>query len=148
MAFAALRVATRLLARPLVRARASWPERVRLIAASDVAEPGSAREHTVGFVAALPRAGAQPPPAAETDAGSVERIMRDYDVVHASAELGRDFVARFVQRKQQIGQVELVAALLPYLSLLDEFGRSRLASRRCLHWIDNSSAVAALVIRW
>jgi hypothetical protein len=49
----------------------------------------------------------------------------------------------FVARKQQIGQVELVAALLPYLSLVDDCGRSRLVNKRCLHWSDNSSAVAA-----
>ena len=54
-------------------------------------------------------------------------------------------MSRFVRRKQQIWQVELVAALLPYISLVDEFGRGRLAGRRCLHWIDNSSVVAALV---
>ena len=116
-----------------------------LIWSDGASEPGSKREHTIGFVAALPRAGARPPPATETDAESVERVMRDYDVVHASAELDPEFIAHFVARKQQIGQVELVAALLPYLSLVDEHGRSRLAGKRCLHWIDNSSAVAALV---
>ena len=66
-------------------------------------------------------------------------------MVHTSAELGPEIVGRFVPRGQQIGQVELVAALLPYLSLVDAVGRSRLAGRRVLHWIDNSSAVAALV---
>ena len=66
--------------------------------------------------------------------------MRDYDVVHATL--------RGAQAGQQIGQVELVAALLPYLSLVDDCGRSRLANKRCLHWIDNSSAVASRMKRY
>lgn len=77
-----------------------------LIWSDGASEPGSKREHTIGFVAALPRADARPPPATETDAESVERVMRDYDVVHASAELDPEFIAHFVARKQQIGQVE------------------------------------------
>ena len=46
----------------------------------------------------------------------------------------------FKPRAQQIGQVELVGALVPYLSL-----PMLLRGRRVLHWIDNSSAVAAAV---
>ena len=45
----------------------------------------------------------------------------------------------FVYRRQQIGQLEILAALIPYLSLAP-----RLAGKRVIHWIDNSSAVAAL----
>ena len=43
--------------------------------------------------------------------------------------------------RQQIGQVELYGALLPYLTLPAD----RLRGRRVMHWIDNSSACAALV---
>ena len=45
-----------------------------------------------------------------------------------------------LRRKQQIGQVELVAAFAVYSSLPADM----LRGRRVLHWIDNSSAVAAL----
>ena len=45
----------------------------------------------------------------------------------------------FVYRRQQIGQLELLAALVPYLSRPDIFGGARV-----IHWVDNSSAVAAL----
>jgi hypothetical protein len=46
-----------------------------------------------------------------------------------------------LRRKQQIGQVELVGAFTPYSAL----GTSVWAGRQVIHWIDNSSAVAALV---
>jgi hypothetical protein len=42
---------------------------------------------------------------------------------------------------QKIGQVELVGAYLPYASVDAAVWRGR----RVIHWIDNSSAVAALV---
>ena len=42
-------------------------------------------------------------------------------------------------RSQQIGQVELVGAISPYLSL-----SRALAGRKVIHWIDNTSALAAL----
>ena len=67
----------------------------------DGGSEASEREHSIGFVAELPRDGARPPPATETDAESVERVMRDYDVVHASAELEPEFIAHFVARKQR-----------------------------------------------
>ena len=44
----------------------------------------------------------------------------------------------FVQRRQQIGQLELLAELVPYLSLPEVFNRADV-----LHWVDNTSAVAA-----
>ena len=58
--------------------------------------------------------------------------------MHSSALLPEALLASFRPRLQQIGQVELVGALVPYLSLSE-----RLRGRRVLHWIDNSSAVAA-----
>ena len=46
-----------------------------------------------------------------------------------------------LRRAQQIGQVELVAALLPY-RMIDP---ALIRGRHVIHWVDNSSAVAALV---
>ena len=43
-------------------------------------------------------------------------------------------------RGQQIGQVEILGALAPYLSI-----PNLLAGRPVIHWIDNTSALAALV---
>merc|ERR1712086_526228 len=48
-------------------------------------------------------------------------------------------LAGFVRRRQQIGQLEILAALVPYISLGE-----RLTNARCLHYVDNTSAVAAL----
>ena len=46
---------------------------------------------------------------------------------------------RFAARKQQIGQVEQMGALTPYLSVPE------LAGRLVLHWIDNTAAVTGLI---
>ena len=46
----------------------------------------------------------------------------------------------FVRRRQQIGQLEILAGLVPYLSV-----PHLLAGRDVVHWIDNTSAKAALV---
>ena len=43
-------------------------------------------------------------------------------------------------RAQQIGQVELIGAFAPYAAVDAKVWRGR----RVLHWVDNSSAVAAL----
>ena len=94
----------------------------------------------MGFVAALPRDGATPP--SEIDVGDgLDALRRDYDIVHASTAIPEADLRRFVERGQQIGQVELYGALLPYLTLPAD----RLRGRRVMHWIDNSSACAALV---
>ena len=45
----------------------------------------------------------------------------------------------FVRRRQQIGQLGILAALVPYLSCAAE-----LRGRRVLHWVDSTSAIAAL----
>ena len=42
----------------------------------------------------------------------------------------------FVRRRQQIGQLEILAALVPYLSV------PRLRGKRVMHWIDNTSSLA------
>ena len=46
----------------------------------------------------------------------------------------------FVRRRQQIGQLEILAGLVPYLSV-----PHLLAGRDVVHWIDNTSAKAAFV---
>jgi hypothetical protein len=48
-------------------------------------------------------------------------------------------MALFYTRKQYIGQLELLAAVAVYYSLPE------LKGRRVVHWIDNTSAIAALV---
>ena len=50
-----------------------------------------------------------------------------------------DFIATFELRKQYIGQLELLAAIGVYWSLPE------LRGRRVVHWIDNTSAIAALI---
>ena len=44
-----------------------------------------------------------------------------------------------LRRAQQIGQVEIIGAIAPYLSCPELF-----AEREVVHWIDNTSAVAAM----
>ena len=112
-------------------------ERPVLVWSDGASEVGAAREHTVGFVVAVPRADA--PPAGVRVAA--EDFASVYDCRHGSAELDRGYMTRFMlPRKQQIGQVELVGAFTPYTSL----GSAVWHGRRVLHWVDNSSAVAAL----
>ena len=48
----------------------------------------------------------------------------------------------FVWRRQQIGQLEILAGLVPYLSPAMQ---CHIAGREVIHWIDNTSAKAALV---
>jgi len=55
--------------------------------------------------------------------------------------LGDDVIENFAPGKRQyIGQLELLVAIMPYTSIRDE-----LKGRRVIHWIDNKSAIAALV---
>ena len=46
----------------------------------------------------------------------------------------------FVRRKQQIGQLEILGGVVPYMSV-----PGLLRGRDVLHWIDNTSAKAAMV---
>lgn len=108
-----------------------------LVWTDGAAEVGAEREHTIGFVVAVPRAGA--PPAGVTVAAQDFELV--YDCFHGSAELDRSYMRRFMlRRKQQIGQVELVGAFSPYNAL----DASVWAGKQVIHWVDNSSAVAAL----
>lgn len=59
---------------------------------------------------------------------------------HASLVVPEAFMARFMRRKQYIGQLELLAAVAVYYSLAAD-----LAGRRVVHLIDNQSAIAALI---
>ena len=47
--------------------------------------------------------------------------------------------AALIWRKQQIGQDEIIGAIAPYLSL-----PQLLTGRDVIHWVDNTSAIAAL----
>jgi len=98
-------------------------------------EVGDPRPAGVGFVVAVPKVGA---PAGVT-ARSVAELVRRYDFYHGSEVVPESFMRGFVRRKQQIGQLELLAGLVPYLSMPDV-----MAGARVCHWIDNTSAVAAL----
>ena len=69
---------------------------------------------------------------------SAEVLAQHYDLVHGSAEVPADVIAQLRSRKQQIAAVELFGVLAPYLSVPD-----MLRGRRVIHWIDNTSAVAA-----
>ena len=55
-----------------------------------------------------------------------------------AAPLPAELSDALVQRRQQRGQVEIVGAIVPYLSVPE------LAGRPVVHWIDNTSACAAL----
>ena len=82
--------------------------------------------------------------AAATEAGvefpGVAALREHFELVHGSADVPESFMRGFVRRRQQIGQLEILAALVVYLSLPVRFRRAR----RAMHWIDNTSAAAAL----
>ena len=58
--------------------------------------------------------------------------------VHSSAAVPDHFVERFAARRTYIGQFELLAAVAVYYTLPE------LAGRSVVHWVDNTSALAAL----
>lgn len=86
-------------------------------------------QHWVGWLVASPKEGVP------DDLPIADR----YDFVHGSAQLTQEIITLLFQRKQQIGQVEIIGAIVPYLSVPE-----LLAGRDVLHWIDNTSAQAAL----
>ena len=63
----------------------------------------------------------------------------NYTWYHGGGSVPRELRDAFVLRKQQIGHVEIVGAIVPYLSAPE-----LLAGRDVVHWIDNTSAIAAL----
>jgi hypothetical protein len=95
------------------------------------------------------RAGAQRPPIwIWTDAMYTEGqppciafvVRIDGRYYHGSLEVPASFMRKFVESRQYIGQLELLAAISVYFSMPDA-----LRGRRVIHMIDNQSAVAALI---
>ena len=92
----------------------------------------------MGFVVAIPREGA--PPEGPARGGELAFLAEHYEWSHGSAYVPEEIMQALVQRKQQIGQAEILGGLVPYLSM-----PRQLQGRDVLHWIDNTSAKAALV---
>ena len=59
---------------------------------------------------------------------------------HSSLVVPADFMRTFVERKQYIGQLELLGAVAVYYSAPELF-----RDRRVIHFIDNASALASIV---
>eukprot|EP00966_Prymnesium_polylepis_P328404 7384217-Prymnesium_polylepis.1 len=72
------------------------------------------------------------PPLSDGEPPSIDILAKYYDLVHGSADVPYELRAAFVPRTQQIGVVEIVGALIPYLS-----APRLLGSRNVIHWIDN-----------
>ena len=89
----------------------------------------------VAFIVGAPRATASAP---RLRVDPLRELREHYDFFHGGAPVPPSFMRGFVERRQQIGQLELLAELVPYLSLPAVFDRAD-----ALHWCDNSSAVAA-----
>ena len=121
------------------------PHRVRLARAtrppvlifSDGACEDNGATQTVGFLVAVPRDTA--PPVDPKAPPSIGVLEEHYDLRHGGAALPEDLSDALVRRRQQIGQVEIIGAMAPYLSLPHQ-----LAGADIIHFIDNTSALAAL----
>ena len=98
-------------------------------------EPGA-----VGFLVAVPRPGTPSEGPGPAPGAGLVFLAQYYDLYHGSAEVPQDMMEGFVWRRQQIGQMEILAGVVPYMSMPDV-----LRGRDVLHWIDNTSAKAALV---
>ena len=104
---------------------------------TDGAFENQGRLQDVGFLVLTPLEGA--PSFSESGLGRRKYIERYYSARHGRGSVPEELRRRFCVSKQKINQVELVAALLPYLTFPGEF-----AGRPVLHWIDNTAALAAL----
>ena len=62
-----------------------------------------------------------------------------YEWHHGGVSIPADLRAAFLERKQQIGQVEIIGGIIPYLSAPE-----LLVGSRVIHFIDNTSAIATL----
>ena len=93
-------------------------------------EPGQASPEQVGFLAGIPKPRFEFVPPRATSAP----LDDEYDFFHASAVVPTEMVDALCCRGQQIGQVEILGALAPYLSI-----PNLLAGRPVIHWIDNTS---------
>jgi hypothetical protein len=94
-------------------------------------------ECNIGFLVGTPRKGIEWPPPQSPP--SAEWVAASYDFVHGAAPVPEELLETLVRRRQQIGQVEIIGAIVPYLSV-----PKLLAGRDVLHWIDNTSALSAL----
>ena len=104
---------------------------------TDGAFENEGRLQDVGFLVLFPHEGA--PPFAEAGMGRRAYIEMYYSARHGSGSVPYQLRRRFCVSKQKINQVELVAALLPYLTFPGDF-----AGRPVLHCLDNTAALAAL----
>ena len=66
---------------------------------------------------------------------------------YSSMVVGGDVLEQFIRRRSYIGQLEILAAIAPYFSLEREGSplRGCLHEALVIHFIDNTSAIAALV---
>ena len=92
----------------------------------------------VGFLVLAPRDEA--PPFEEADLDAESYLSKFYTASHGCGSVPAHLRRCFCEAKQKINQVEIVAALCPYLSLPDVF-----VSRPVIHWVDNTAALSALV---
>ena len=86
----------------------------------------------VGFIVGRPKPEAY-------DTAAAFRTVDMYEWHHGGASIPADLRAAFLERKQQIGQVEIIGGIIPYLSVPE-----LLVGSRVIHFIDNTSAIAAL----
>jgi hypothetical protein len=86
----------------------------------------------VGFIVGSPTSEAENTPA-------TSRTVDMYTWQHGGDSIPHDLREAFVARKQQIGQVEIIGAIIAYLSVPAE-----LVGRRIIHFVDNTSAIAAM----
>ena len=97
-------------------------------------EDGGVRQE-VGSVVAIPRDDAPPP----SGPPSLERLSRWYNLYRGSAPVSDELKEALVGRRQQIEQGEIIGTVAPYLSV-----PRLLAGRDVLHWVDDTSAIAAM----
>jgi hypothetical protein len=109
-----------------------------LVFTDGCAEDGSATM-AVGYIVGIPKPRKRQRSSSSSAADEDPRRLEDYIWYHGGGDLPGELRSAFVERRQQIGQVEIVGALTPYLSL-----PHLLAGRDVIHWIDNTSAMAAL----
>ena len=89
---------------------------------------------TVGYLVAIPRDDA--PPVDPAAPPSLDVLQQYYELQHGGASLPDDLSDALVRRRQQIGQVEIIGAVAPYLSLPNQ-----LAGADIIHFIDKTSAL-------
>ena len=107
---------------------------------SDGACEGRGECQDIGFLALNPKAGTAFPSDTEKS-GLPERLAylrRNFTAMHGAAAIPQELRDIFLSRRQYIGQDEIVGAICPYLSVPE------LAGKKVIHWIDNTSALAAL----